>query len=209
MRHARRSFLLGSMAALPVLSWLGGCADQAAGADSESASSTDLPSAEHQAHGHAADAGAHEHTGETSAHERAHLLQLTRARASAANRHDLERLMAGYASGAELVINGERITDPRAIRESLAHLGFARAGASLSRAKLSAERTVFTDQEVLVYGRLTGSHVGVLAGFSPTGREVTLEVAAFYRFNPASQLVSERLTVNFGMLNPSLVLPSG
>jgi predicted ester cyclase len=51
-----------------------------------------------------------------------------------------------------------------------------------------------------VEGRLRGKHVGEFQGFPPTGRDVELPFVAFYRFDDAGKLVSERVVMNLGPL---------
>ena len=51
-----------------------------------------------------------------------------------------------------------------------------------------------------IEGRLCGTHVGEFQGFAPTGRDVELPFVAFYRFDAAGKLASERVVMNLGPL---------
>jgi len=45
---------------------------------------------------------------------------------------------------------------------------------------------------------LCGTHVGEFQGFAPSGCDVELPFVAFYRFDAAGGLVSERVVMNLG-----------
>ncbi len=62
------------------------------------------------------------------------------------------------------------------------------------------EHTHFTADEIVIEGRLCGKHVGEFQGFPPTEREVELPFVAFYRFDVAGKLTSERVVMNLGPL---------
>ena len=58
----------------------------------------------------------------------------------------------------------------------------------------------FTDDEIIVEGRLRGKHVGEFEGIKATGRNVELPFVAFYHFDKTDKLISERVVMNFGVL---------
>jgi hypothetical protein len=58
----------------------------------------------------------------------------------------------------------------------------------------------FTDDEIVVEGRLTGKHSSEFLGFPPTDREIELPFVAFYRFDAQGKLTSERVVMNLGPL---------
>jgi hypothetical protein len=59
----------------------------------------------------------------------------------------------------------------------------------------------FTDDETVIEGRLTGNHSAEFLGFAPTQRDVELPFVAFYRFDAAGKLTSERVVMNLGPLH--------
>jgi SnoaL-like polyketide cyclase len=63
-----------------------------------------------------------------------------------------------------------------------------------------ADHEHFTADEIVVEGRLCGKHVGEFQGSLPTGADVELPFVAFYRFDSAGKLVSERVVMNLGTL---------
>ena len=192
--RARRTFLAHSLAALPALSLLGGCMEVGAEATPQEIEEA-----------LALRVGAQD--GVVGPRERARRWRLAFARIAAANRHDLARIMEEYASGAELVINGRALTQRERIRQTLVTFGLAAAAGSLSDTQLTTDQFFWTDEESLIYGRMSGRHVGVLAGFPGTQRSVSIDSAVFHRYDRRSKLVSERFVLNLGALSPDLMLP--
>ena len=66
------------------------------------------------------------------------------------------------------------------------------------RTTIDAEH--LTADEIVVEGRLRGTHAGEFLGFEPTSRDVELPFVAFYRFDEDGKLVSERVVMNLGPL---------
>jgi len=58
----------------------------------------------------------------------------------------------------------------------------------------------FTDDEIIVEGRLCGKHVGEFQGIEATGRNVELPFVTFYHFDKTDKLISERVVMNLGAL---------
>ena len=58
----------------------------------------------------------------------------------------------------------------------------------------------FTEDEIIVEGRLCGKHVGEFQGIEATGRNVELPFVAFYHFDKTDKLISERCVMNLGVL---------
>jgi len=192
--YARRTFLGRSLAALPALSLLTGCM--------EAGVASSPPELEGELALRVAAAQS-----VVGLRERVRRWRLALARVAAANRHDLARLMEEYASGAELVINGHPVTDRERIRQTLANFGLSAAPGSLQGTQLAMDQFYWTDEESLIYGRMSGQHVGAIAGFPGTQRSVSVDFAAFHRYDRHNRLVSERFTLNLGALNAELVFP--
>ena len=62
------------------------------------------------------------------------------------------------------------------------------------------EREHFTDDEIIVEGRLCAKHVGEFQGIKATGRNVELPFVTFYHFDKTDKLISERIVMNLGAL---------
>ncbi len=58
----------------------------------------------------------------------------------------------------------------------------------------------FTEDKIIVEGRLRGKHVGEFQGIEATSRNVELPYVAFYHFDKTVKLISERVVMNLGVL---------
>lgn len=124
---------------------------------------------------------------------------LLRAHYAAENANHMDRIMATFAAGAEMLYNHQPFRDADTIRSAHAYMGFSAAGA-FEGLRTTADHEHLTGDEIVVEGRLTGRHVGEFQGFAPTGRDVELPFVAFYRFDADGKLVSERVVMNLGPL---------
>jgi hypothetical protein len=131
--------------------------------------------------------------------ERQRRTNLLRAHYAAENDHDMARIMRTFAGNTEMVYNRQTFPDHDTIQQAHAYMGFEGNGA-LQNLRTVAEHEHFTDDEIVVEGRLYGTHVGEFQGFPPTNRDVELPFVAFYRFDAAGKLVSERVVMNLGSL---------
>ncbi len=136
------------------------------------------------------------------ARERERRRALVRAHYAVENQLDLDRIMATFSPSSELVYNRQSFPDLDGIRAAHAYMGFSAAGA-FRDLKTLADATHFTDDEVVIEGRMCGTHVGEFQGFAPTGRDVEMPFVAFYRFDAAGGLVSERVVMNLAPLAPT------
>jgi hypothetical protein len=131
--------------------------------------------------------------------ERERRRKLLHAHYAVENRHDLNGIMATFSTGAEMLYNRQSFRDGDAIRLAHAYIGLSGDGAFRGiRNVIDAEH--FTDDEIIVEGRLCGRHDAEFQGFPPTGKEVELPFVAFYRFDAQGKLASERVVMNLGML---------
>lgn len=126
---------------------------------------------------------------------------LLAAHYDAENAYDLDRIMATFADGAEMIYNGQHFTVADHIRWAHGYIGMS-AGlpGGLTSIRAVRDHEHFTDDEVIVEGRLFGTHTGEFQGFAPTGRDVVLPFTTFYRFDANGLLASERVVMNLGML---------
>jgi hypothetical protein len=124
---------------------------------------------------------------------------LLRAHYAAENDNDMDRIMRTFSADAEMHYNRQAFRDHPSIRLAHEYMGFSASGA-FENLRTFADHEHLTGDEIVVEGRLTGRHVGGFQGFAPTQRDVELPFVAFYRFDDAGKLVSERVVMNLGPL---------
>ncbi len=115
------------------------------------------------------------------------------------NDHDVKGIMATFAPDGEMLYNRIPFTDPQSIRRAHDLIGFSTDGAFKDiHHYIDVEH--FTEDEIIVEGRLRGKHVGEFQGIEATGRNVELPFVAFYHFDKTDKLISERVVMNLGVL---------
>ncbi|MEY4578888.1 MAG: hypothetical protein RL701_3591 [Pseudomonadota bacterium] len=187
---ARRDFMLKALVGLPAAGWLVGCASDP---------TTDIVESEGQTQDlGVAHADCHELHREQ--HTRARWRRWLDAHMGQENLHDLPGVMATFSETGEMIFNRQPFTTPEAIAQGHVLFGMSAQPGALANTQVIPERAYFTDDEVLVEGKVVGDHVGDIQGFAATGRRVELHYAAFYRFDPAGELVSERITMDWSLL---------
>ncbi len=116
------------------------------------------------------------------------------------NSHDMDGIMATFSPEAEMLYNRIPFTDPQSIRYAHRLMGFSGTGGAFADIYHHIDSEHFTDDEIIVEGRLSGKHVGEFQGIEPTGRNVELPFVAFYHFDKTDKLISERVVMNLGVL---------
>jgi predicted ester cyclase len=132
--------------------------------------------------------------------ERERRAALLAAHYEAENAHDIERIMATFAPGAEMIYNGQHFTVADHIQWAHTYIGMSALPGGFTDLRSVRDREHYTDDEVIVEGRLLATHTGEFQGFAPTGQEVVLPFITFYRFDASGLLASERIVMNLGML---------
>jgi hypothetical protein len=132
--------------------------------------------------------------------ERARRRALIKVHFAAENACDLERILATFSPQAEMLYNRQSFSEPEAIGLAHGYIGFSAAAGAFAGLRNEIDAEHFTDDEIVIEGRLCGTHAGEFQGFAPTGRAVELPFVAFYRFDAAGKLVSERVVMNLGPL---------
>ncbi len=125
---------------------------------------------------------------------------LLAAHYAAENDRDLDRIMATFASGAEMIYNGQRFSDPESIRWAHGYIGMSAIAGAFTALEAIRDHEHVTADEIVVEGRLCGKHTGEFQGYPPTARDVELPFVTFYRFDASGLLTSERVVMNLGML---------
>jgi hypothetical protein len=69
-------------------------------------------------------------------------------------------------------------------------------------------REYFTDDSIVIEGVVRAKHVGDVTGYPPTNQDIELAYTAFYTFDEAGKLVSERITMNWAPLALGLIPPA-
>ena len=116
------------------------------------------------------------------------------------NDHDLDRTMETFSNEAEMIYNGHAYRDHDGIRAAHVYIGLSSTAGAFRGVRNVRDREHITDDEIVVEGRMCGTHVGEFQGFPPTNRDVELPFVAFYRFDENQKLVSERVVMDLGAL---------
>jgi hypothetical protein len=120
------------------------------------------------------------------------------------NGHDLDGVMRTFAPNAEMLYNGQAFRDHDGIRAAHTYIGMSSDHGAFRNLLTVRDREHVTDDEIVVGGRLCGTHVGEFQGFAPTHRDVELPFVAFYRFDADGKLTSERVVMNLGPLGAAI-----
>ncbi len=116
------------------------------------------------------------------------------------NSHDMKGIMATFSPDGEMHFNRIPFTDLQSIRDAHAQIGFFGTVGAFEDVHNYIDSEHFTDDEIIVEGRLCGKHVGEFEGIEATGRNVELPFIAFYHFDKTDKLISERVVMNLGVL---------
>lgn len=132
--------------------------------------------------------------------ERERRRALLHAHLAAENDHDLDRIMDTFAENAEMNYNRQPVRRLDDISRAHRYMGVGAEDGAFADFETIADREHFTDDEIVIEGRIRGRHVRDFEGFPATGREIELPWVAFYRFDDHGKLVSERIVMNLGTL---------
>ncbi len=116
------------------------------------------------------------------------------------NGHDMNAIMDTCSPDGEMLYNRIPFSDPQSIRDAHALIGFTGADGAIEGIHNYIDSEHFTDDEIIVEGRMCGKHVGEFMGIAATGRDVELPFVAFYHFDKTDKLISERVVMNLGVL---------
>src|SRR3954463_10598208 len=99
--------------------------------------------------------------------ERGRRRALLHAHYAAENGHDLEAIMDTFSAEAVMHFNGQKFNADETIRWTHNYIGMTAAPGAFSGLQLPIDGEHFTDEDVVVEGRLTGRHSGEFLGFAP------------------------------------------
>lgn len=108
--------------------------------------------------------------------------------------------MATFAADAVMVYNSMPFETHVAMRGAHDYIGFARGTGAFTNARNEIDRESFTDEEIVIGGRMCGVQECDFMGLAPSGRRVELPFVAFYQFNMEGLLARERVVMNLGPL---------
>ena len=129
------------------------------------------------------------------------------AHIKAEDNHDLDAVMKTFSQDAEMLYNRNAFTDHDGIRRAHIYIGMSSLPGAFSGLRSVRDAEHFTDEEIVIEGRLCGKHVAEFAGFAATGHDIELPFVAFYRFDDAGKLASERVVMNLGALGAAAEMP--
>ncbi|CDO58732.1 hypothetical protein BN1012_Phect518 [Candidatus Phaeomarinobacter ectocarpi] len=116
------------------------------------------------------------------------------------NNHDIDGIMATFSPRGEMHYNRQTFADPDSIKAAHGLIGLWGTDGAIEGGQNHIDHEHFTDDEVIVEGRLCGKHVLAFQGIEASGRNVELPFVAFYKFDETDKLVSERVVMNLGSL---------
>ena len=116
------------------------------------------------------------------------------------NDHDINGILATFAPDAEMLYNRIPFTDPQSIHYAHGLMGYSGTDGAFEDIHHYIDDEHYTEDEIIVEGRLCGKHVGEFQGIEATGRNVELPYVAFYHFDKTDKLISERVVMNLGVL---------
>jgi hypothetical protein len=132
--------------------------------------------------------------------ERQRRRTLVYAHMAVENAHDVDGVMKTFAEDTEMIFNGLAVRDHKVIHHLHSQFAFSAEQSAIQGTTLVVDREHFTDDEIVIEGRLCGKHVADWGAYPASGRDVELPYVAFYRFDGDDKLSSERVVMDFGTL---------
>ena len=137
--------------------------------------------------------------------ERERRLRLLEHHYAVENAGDIPGIMATFAPNAVMLYNGVPFPTAEAIEGGHLYLGFQEVGGAFDDFSNHIDKISYTDTEIIVEGRATGTHAEDFLGFVATHQPKELPFIAMYYFNDDDLLESERVIMNLGPLNPDYI----
>ncbi len=99
-----------------------------------------------------------------------------------------------------MLYNRIPFTDLQSIRGAHDLIGFSGTDGAFKDIHNYIDAEHFTEDEIIVEGRLCGKHVGELQGIEASGLNVELQFVVFYHFDMTDKIISERIVMNLEAL---------
>lgn len=109
--------------------------------------------------------------------------------------HDVDAIMATFASDAEVIVNGQIFSTPESIRNFHLALGFGGQGALPDLSSPPIRRFV-SDEAIIIEYVIRGTHLGIFNNIPASGRAVELPATVIYEFDDEARLKSERAYID-------------
>lgn len=116
------------------------------------------------------------------------------------NNHDMDGVMQTFSHKGVMHYNRQEFGDLESIRLAHGLIGFGMEGGAIDNVCNHIDGEHFTDDEIVIEGRMTGKHVGEFQGIPATGQDIEMPFVGFYRFDEKGELTSERIVMNLGAL---------
>lgn len=140
---------------------------------------------------------------EVSEQEKNRRRRLIRLHYRVENNHNIAGIMDTFSEKGEMIYNGTPFDDENSIMGAHLLIGFGEnTPGAFEEIHNSIDQEHFSENEIIIEGRLCGKHVGEFQGFPATHRKVELPFVGFYHFDEDDKLISERVTMNLGPLLP-------
>src|SRR5512144_1394181 len=95
---------------------------------------------------------------------------LLQAHYAAENDHDIERIMKTFSKDGVMLYNRQSFPSDETIRWAHGYIGMTAARGAFGGLVNVIDAEHFTDDEIVVEGRLSGKHSSEFLGFAPTDR---------------------------------------
>jgi len=132
--------------------------------------------------------------------EKARRSALLRHHYEVENNHDIDGIMATFSPDGEMHYNRQTFADPDSIKFAHGLIGLWGSDGAIEGAQNHIDNELFTEEEIIVEGRLCGRHIAEFQGIAASNQDVELPFVAIYRFDETDKLISERVVMNLGSL---------
>src|SRR5690242_19079506 len=106
--------------------------------------------------------------------ERQRRKALVYAHMAAENAHDVDKVIETFADETEMIFNGLLVRDHNMIHHLHTQFAFSPDQSAITGTRLVVKHEHFTDDEMVIEGRLCGKHVPDWGAYPATGRDVEL-----------------------------------
>lgn len=125
---------------------------------------------------------------------------LLKAHYDAENDHNMDAIMKTFSPDCEMVYNRISFKNLEAINGGHLQIGFSNTEGAFEDMQNIIDAEHFTDDEIIIEGRLSAKHVREFSGIEAKGQKVELPFVAFYHYDETDTLISERVVMNLGAL---------
>ena len=128
--------------------------------------------------------------------ERERRRRLLKAHIDAENAHDAPAIVKTFADDGVMIFNSSTFKGHQSILPALEGFGMSKEPGSLANLQVLIDREHFTEDEIIIEGRVVGKHVGFFGPLPPTNAEISMPFVTVYRFDSSDKLTYERVVMN-------------